>query len=395
VLVRHNTTLLEQAIDLQVKRSAIPTLQAEAAAHDKIARASGFRRLATGAAIAIAAIGIGIGVWLIFDRDKLPGDTETANEQKTPPATEDREIPSKEDEPDPVPEPIPSEPAPPPQEKEATPDQYDFEKFITTTIQFQGETWELVAGHHFKDEKDPNFQRAWCYTRRLVNGIDINVDIATRETPTAKPFAPVAAPETLATVGLNDDLALQLATKCKWIDRAIYASTDFAERPGRPKPQAPVVDELVVQEGWDALGNDLPSIPVTGLPGLTFDQCQSRCDADQQCGALTYDRKNSVCFLKSGASVLIANAGATMASRRSIEGSLKRSSLVLTSNTVQVGNGYMDGVTTYVDCVMSCATDLRCRAFNFDASKLCTLLDSVRSSSSFKGVTSGRKNGPD
>ncbi|WP_206527303.1 hypothetical protein, partial [Mesorhizobium sp. M7A.F.Ca.CA.001.08.2.1] len=61
MLVRHNTKLLEQAIDLQIKRSAIPTLQAEAAAHDKIARANAFRRMASGAAIAMAAIGIGVG----------------------------------------------------------------------------------------------------------------------------------------------------------------------------------------------------------------------------------------------------------------------------------------------------------------------------------------------
>ena len=35
--------------------------------------------------------------------------------------------------------------------------------------------------------------------------------------------------------------------------------------------------------------------------------------------------------------------------------------------------------------------DQRCEGFNFDSNKLCTLLDTVLSSSEFRGVTSGLK----
>ncbi|ESX80678.1 hypothetical protein X759_12165 [Mesorhizobium sp. LSHC420B00] len=72
MLVRHNTTLLEQAVDLAVKRSAIPTLQAQAAAQEKTARATAIRRMATGGAIAVAAVGIGLGIKLGLWDKTLP-----------------------------------------------------------------------------------------------------------------------------------------------------------------------------------------------------------------------------------------------------------------------------------------------------------------------------------
>jgi hypothetical protein len=409
VLVRHNTQLLEQAVDLLVKRAAIPTLEAEAAAHEKIARANAFRRMATGAAIAVAAVGIGIGVWLILDKNReVIGDvaiTERVDrpERGLPDLDEDPGPP--ESAPKPVPRPtkpeeeakveLPAEPPlspKPPEPKPPEPNSrtIDFTKFVNVDVPFLGSTWQLISGHHFNDENDPVWDRSWCYTRRLVNGVDVNVELVTRVNPTAKPQAPISALETLASVGLNDDLALQLATKCEWLDDAKFASTDFTENPGRPKPQPPNLDELMAQDGWDAIGYDLPNMP---LVGRSLEQCHQECSADQQCLALTYDKKNAVCFLKSDASVLIANPGAAMASRRSMEGKLQPSSLQLSSNTVAVGNPYDSAVATYVDCVMSCATDKRCVGLNFDANKLCTLLEQVSSSSPFKGVTSGRKSG--
>ncbi|TGQ96512.1 hypothetical protein EN847_33450, partial [Mesorhizobium sp. M1C.F.Ca.ET.204.01.1.1] len=73
MLVRHNTALLEKAVDLVVKQAAIPTLEAEAAAYDRMARANAFRRIMTGLAVAVAAVGIGYGAALFFGREaKLP-----------------------------------------------------------------------------------------------------------------------------------------------------------------------------------------------------------------------------------------------------------------------------------------------------------------------------------
>src|SRR5271165_4307642 len=75
--VRHNTTLLEQALALVVQRASIPSKQAEAEAAERRARAVARRRIATGAAIAIAAVGLGLGVklglWRPPGEDKLVG----------------------------------------------------------------------------------------------------------------------------------------------------------------------------------------------------------------------------------------------------------------------------------------------------------------------------------
>lgn len=106
MLVRHNTSLLEQAIDLQVKRSAIPTLEAEAAAYDKIARANAFRRMATGAAIAIAAVGIGVGAMLIFDEE--PEQTPEEVAEKQPEATNPQEPAKRRTPEEPVEKPLPT-----------------------------------------------------------------------------------------------------------------------------------------------------------------------------------------------------------------------------------------------------------------------------------------------
>ena len=64
--VRHNTTLLEQAVEHVVRRAAIPVIKAEADALHRKSRATSTRRLATGGAIAIAAVGIGLGAYLGF-----------------------------------------------------------------------------------------------------------------------------------------------------------------------------------------------------------------------------------------------------------------------------------------------------------------------------------------
>ena len=75
--IRHNTALLEQALELVVQRAAIPSKQAEAEAAERRARAVARRRLATGAAIALAAVGIGLGIWLGLWR--MPNEPSGSN----------------------------------------------------------------------------------------------------------------------------------------------------------------------------------------------------------------------------------------------------------------------------------------------------------------------------
>lgn len=399
--VRHNTQLLEQAIDLSVKQSAIPTLAAEAAAYEKIARANAFRRMATGAAIAVAAVGIGIGAMLVLNRgertagaassevaENLGGETSKVTPTETQseslqPASRATEVGKTEEQMSPA-EPLRSPPQPSANEAQK-PDviTVDYTKFLTKEAQLSGTTWTLTSGHHFDDENSPSWDKAWCYTRRTVNGVDINVELVNRLAPDAKPQAPVSGVETLASAGLDEGQARELASKCAWLDGGSFNPSEFVESPGRPVSQ-----EMVVQDGWDALGYDLPNMPVTNI---SFEQCKSKCQGDSKCVAITYNKRHSACFMKGGASILVYSEDATMAAKPAVASGIQHSSLVFAKDTVVVGSSYTSSLTKYPDCVMACAADRLCAGFNYDTNKTCTLMNAVNSSADFRGVTSGVK----
>ncbi|MES0196827.1 PAN domain-containing protein [Mesorhizobium sp. M0011] len=403
MLVRHNTKLLEQAIDLQIKRSAIPTLQAEADAHDKIVRANAFRRMASGAAIALAAIGIGVGVWLVFDRDPtvIQPEPPVAQNQPSNPnenlpketkKSEDRisgeETIAEEGKTDKPKSPSIEQPTPPPADP-ANPDTFDFVKFANRKVPYAGSTWQLESGHHFESEKNPTWDTAWCYTRRLANtGVEVQVSLVNRPSPTSTPQAPVSSSETLASVGLDDNSARELASRCLWLDEANFAPGDFDMGPER-KEAAAAAEAFSLQDGWDAIGNDLPGMPAWNV---SLEQCQAQCEADRRCLALTYDKKHAACFMKNNGSILVRSPDAVMAAKGSIKADLQYSSLVFAKDTVVVGGAYANVRSNYADCVVACAADQRCLGFNFDGpNKMCAMLDTVTSSSPFKGVASGVK----
>jgi PAN domain len=403
VLVRHNTKFLEEAIDLQVKRAAIPTLAAEAAAHDKIVRANAFRRMMTGGAVAVAAVGIGLGAALFWERqhrpisadfppanppvvvhedsgkvsDRLqPSETIDEEGKTTRPKSRDVELPQDNK-------------AQTPPEDPQSPDipTVDFNKFLTREIDWGGAHWTLVSGHHFSDEKDPTWDRAWCYTRRLVNGVDVNVDLVNRPSPTARPQAPAAPGTTLTSIGLNDETALDLASKCAWLDGSNFASTDYDAPSGRvPAPK----DELVVQEGWDALGSDLPGMPIRNV---TIDVCRSDCQANSSCMAFTYNNKFRACFLKGNAAVLIRSPDATTAAKATISGNLKYSDLALAAHKALIGDMLTTGRMSYSECVLACATNDQCAGFNSNSNTFCTLFSRVTLETTNNDFASGRKGG--
>ncbi|RWB40286.1 MAG: hypothetical protein E5W15_08100 [Mesorhizobium sp.] len=399
MLVRHNTALLEQAVGLVVKRSAIPTLQAEAAAQEKVAKAAAFRRMATGGAIAVAAIGIGLGLKLgLWQKPQLPPTPISIPRTEIPaqPAEKKADRPTV-----PVPTPRPTQvPIPPSPPNDPDVVTVDFTKFANKTVDFQGDKWELISGHHFKDEKDSSWDTAWCYSRRVVGGVDLNVELVNRLGPETKPISPISTPETLAQVGLTDATAKQLATNCAWLDRRTFAAADFATDPRRevgalsPQPSVmttgPDPDSgFVVVSGWDAIGNDLPNMPIRGV---TAEQCQSACDRDFTCLAVTYNTKYQACFMKGDASILVKSEDSLMLAKKVVESNLHYSNLVFANKTEVSGNPYWSGQLRYPDCILQCANEKSCMGFNFRSKEMsCTLLSSVSQSSDNSAVASGIK----
>jgi hypothetical protein len=255
VEIRHNTSLLEEAIAHIVRRATIPTLKAEAEALNKKSRAQAHRRLATGAAIALAAIGIGFGVY--FANRPWVESPATADATSPvvvppstppPPATPAPTIPKSE-----PPENGASQPEPPP------PDTQNFEIFNNRTVTLLGQPWPLTAGHHFKDAKDVppgRWQSAWCYTTANVDGVKITVDLVQRDSPSANPIAPVASEKTIQQAGLQDEGVLALALQCPWLDKKHFNVTDFIPPTGRKnpfttssEPAVSIVGDVLIYDG--------------------------------------------------------------------------------------------------------------------------------------------------
>jgi hypothetical protein len=219
--VRHNTALLEQAIALILRRASIPVQQAEAEALAKRARAVAHRRLATGIAVALAAIGIGLG--LMFGLWKPPVFQSAAVAPSNEVPKSSRQAPAEQPDvrPPAAPQPVASDPV------------IDFEKFATVSAHLLGKNWDITAGHHYSNETDQVWQNAWCYTNPSINGVKLSIELANRASPTARPTALIASPETLAKAGLDDRAALDLATKCPWLDKASFRLDDFTIPPDR------------------------------------------------------------------------------------------------------------------------------------------------------------------
>jgi hypothetical protein len=394
VEVRHNTTLLEQAIALVVQRASIPTRQAEADAAEKLARAVARRRLATGAAIAMAAIGIGLGVLFGFWKPRVgPQFPQTAESDRAGSALKPKnnEIPFGSDSPN-----------------ETKPPTIDYEKFARRETEYLGRSWQIEAGHHYATDTDKVWTSAWCYTVQNVDGVLVKVDLVQRDSPTSQPRAPVASPESLARVGLNDSSALELATKCPWLDGRVYDSREFFIPYGRnpsvpnlapltPKDPSPLggnstpnpLPSYVAKDGFDMPGNDFPNMP---LNVDTQSDCESKCNETDGCVAYVFNKPYKKCFLKNSLGTLFENEVA-YAGYKDTWNSPTISSLQFRKNTGFVGIFYrnLDNIR-YVDCVMECEKDQICLAFNYDYSnKQCTMLRSINNAIPMPTVSSGVK----
>jgi hypothetical protein len=269
---RHNTTLLEKAVGLVVDQAAIPTRKAEADASFQMARATGLRRVATGGAVAIAAVGIGLAAWLALnpkeeqvaqvpekpDKELTTSSVEKAAADKAAEAAAKSNPDSKRETSgkDPAPgatanagakSPVPAHgpaatpgsspvPAPPPKPEIIT---TNYSKFVSKTTTVLGRDWVVEAGHHFASETDANWSYAWCYTRAVVDGVTINVELASRTTPQLALLTRLATPQTLAKAGLDDNSVRILTEKCPWLD-----GKDFSSEEKKPAP-ASVETEIV------------------------------------------------------------------------------------------------------------------------------------------------------
>ena len=90
----------------------------------------------------------------------------------------------------------------------ASPITTNFTKFQEREVKFLGDTWLVSAGHHFDNEIQENWGNAWCYTSKVVEGVNVQVELANPETFHGDARGPIASTETLNQVGFSSSSAL-------------------------------------------------------------------------------------------------------------------------------------------------------------------------------------------
>ena len=231
--IRHNTSLLEKAIELAVQRASIPAEQARAAAEQARAIAEKARadavarkRLATGVSIAVGAIGIAAAIWLLNDKPapnliSASNTNAAGSSDGVPPAQTVRPpvTPQVAPAPSAAPTRTPSPSPPRSTEPKVT---IDYTKFASQVVRFMGQDWKLTAGHHFASDQETNWTNAWCYTDPDVDGVRLSLELAVRTSPSSAPQAPRANRETLSKANLDDSAAISLAARCPWLDQKSF-----------------------------------------------------------------------------------------------------------------------------------------------------------------------------
>lgn len=239
--VRHNTVLLERAVEQVVQRASIPTMEAQANANALNARATALKMLAGAASVALVLVGGAYAYSLLTEPEpepalepaivEAPAEPEPSGETEVA-KTEDRLVPESAPIQNPEPVTSPGEPpaTPPPSsiaERPITtqtppargPVVTDFTKFNEREVNIAGRTYVVHAGHRYDNEEDTDWQRAWCYTDVSVEGLDLDVALAVRSSSRETPTGPRATSETLAKANINREEALALIAACPWSDR--------------------------------------------------------------------------------------------------------------------------------------------------------------------------------
>jgi hypothetical protein len=94
----------------------------------------------------------------------------------------------------------------------------DYVIFSEAKATVGGAEFLIMAGHRFETEQAESFSTAWCYTKRFVDGVEVNLalgDLAPGGTPAPTPAA--LSDGSRRTMGLSAADAATLFRHCPWL----------------------------------------------------------------------------------------------------------------------------------------------------------------------------------
>jgi hypothetical protein len=116
-----------------------------------------------------------------------------------------------------VPVAIPQSVAPPPDRPDVVVRDYVIFAEARTTV--AGTEYSIQAGHRFESEHAASFREAWCYTKRFVDGIEVNLslgDLNAGGDPV--PALPVLSEGSRKAMALSETDLGTLFRHCPWLE---------------------------------------------------------------------------------------------------------------------------------------------------------------------------------
>jgi PAN domain-containing protein len=141
---------------------------------------------------------------------------------------------------------------------------------------------------------------------------------------------------------------------------------------------------------FDLLGYDLPGMPIADS---TVTDCEMRCERSADCGAFTFNRENSACFLKSQTDLAVGNPAAISGYRELPDSHVRRIDMVVQQATDFPGNDIgQQADTTFEACLISCSESTACKAFTYVIHRReCWLKDGIGLAEAREGLVSAVK----
>ncbi len=116
---------------------------------------------------------------------------------------------------------VPDAVAVPPNAPEAAGDEpgvvtTNFTLFREKRVEIGNRPYAVTAGHKYLTETDTIFADAWCYTRQIIDGVDIQINLGNLE-PGSVPVRRPVSSQTLAQTGLTQANLSTLFESCPWL----------------------------------------------------------------------------------------------------------------------------------------------------------------------------------